>query len=203
MDQTRHKSARPAIFLDRDGTLIEEKEYLSRPEQVRVLPGVAEALRRLQQVGFACVVVTNQSGLGRGRFTEADLTAIHRELHQQLHQEGLALDGIYYCPHAPILADKTIIEHQDRKPGPGMLHRAARDLQLDLALSWMVGDSISDALAGRNAGCRGSILVRTGHPLSIDLVKDWLIVDDLLAAVDHILGLPPASILEGCPTPGQ
>jgi D-glycero-D-manno-heptose 1,7-bisphosphate phosphatase len=186
------EKTRPAVFLDRDGTVIEERDYLSRPEQVRLLPGAAAALRDLKQAGFACVLITNQSGLGRGLFREADLSAVHAELTRQLTDEGAALDGIYYCSYAPTTADKTVIEHVDRKPGPGLLHRAARELNIDLENSWMVGDSISDALAGRHAGCRGSILVRTGHALADDLDAEWLILDDLAAAAKHILTSVPA-----------
>ena len=116
---------RSAVFLDRDGTLIEEKCYISRPEQVRLLSGAAQSLRLLQEADFAIVVVTNQSGLGRGMFTEADLQAVHDEMNRQLDEAGIALDGIYHCPIAPRISDKTIIEHAERKPGPGMLLRAA------------------------------------------------------------------------------
>src|SRR5437867_3076996 len=105
---------RPAVFLDRDGTLIEEKNYLSRPEQVRLLPGVAAALGQLRQAGFACVVTTNQSGLGRGLFTETDLLAVNAEMNRQLHEAGAALDGLFWCPVVPRGSDKTIVEHPDR-----------------------------------------------------------------------------------------
>src|SRR4051794_35868536 len=111
---------RPAVFLDRDGTLIEEKDYLSRPEQVCLLPGAAQALCDLRRAGFACVLITNQSGLGRGLFSEADLAAVHEELSQRLAGAGAALDGFFHCPIAPLIKDKTVIEHPDRKPGPGM-----------------------------------------------------------------------------------
>ena len=188
---TRTGPARPAVFLDRDGTLIEEKVYLSRPELVRLLPGVAQALRDLAAAGFACVVITNQSGLGRGLFTVADLGAVHEELTRQLTQAGAALDGFYFCPHVPATSDQTVIEHFDRKPGPGLLLRAAVELGLDLTTSWMVGDAVSDALAGRHAGCRGSILVRTGHPLSMQLAQAWLILDDFAAAARHIIQHAP------------
>ena len=181
---------RSAVFLDRDGTLIEEKCYISRPEQVRLLPGTAQALTMLRQAGFACVVVTNQSGLGRGMFTEADLQAVHDEMNRQLRQAGVELDGLYHCPFAPQTSDKTVIEHPDRKPGPGMLLRAARELNLDLPSSWMVGDNASDILAGRNAGCRGGVLVRCGHDVTSSLAHlgdNDTVVDDMLAATRWIL----------------
>ena len=149
---------RPAVFLDRDGTVIEHVHYLSDPARVRLLPGAAEALRRLRRAGFARVLVTNQSAIGRGMLTEDRLEEIHAELERQLAASGATLDGIYYCPDAPSGDDRTVVEHSDRKPGPGMLLRAADELGLDLDASWMVGDMISDVLAGHNAGCR-SILV--------------------------------------------
>lgn len=181
------KPGRPAIFVDRDGTLIEEREYLSRPEDVRLLPGAATAIDDLRLAGFACVMITNQSGLGRGWFTEGNLDQVHQELIRQLALAGSHLDGIYVCPHAPTSADTGIIEHPDRKPGPGLLFKAARELSLDLSASWMIGDKLSDVLAGRNAGCRGNLLVRSGHPLPAEAAQDWLICDDLAAAARHIL----------------
>ena len=173
---------RPAVFLDRDGTLIEECSYLTRPEQVRLLPGVGPALARLRSAGFVCVVVTNQSAVGRGMMTEADLARVHDEFFRQLRAAGAELDGLYYCP--------AVQDHPDRKPAPGMLLRAARDMGLDLAASWVVGDGMRDLLAGRNAGCRGNVVVRTGHPLGDDFTlpgPDCFLVDDFPAAVELIL----------------
>ena len=153
---------RPAVFLDRDGTLIEHVHYLSDPALVRLLPGAAEALKRLRRAGFARVLVTNQSAIGRGMLTEERLDQIHTEMNRQLAACGATIDAIYYCPDAPAGDDRTVVENPDRKPGPGMLLRAAADLKLDLGASWMVGDLISDVLAGLNAGCR-SILVESGQ----------------------------------------
>src|SRR5262249_52308905 len=126
-DQPRfHRRApRSAVFLDRDGTLIEHVPYLSDPKLVRLLPGAAEALIRLRRAGFACVLVTNQSAIGRGMLTEDGLAEIHAELHRQLAAAGATLDGTYYCPHAPSGDDRTVVECEDRKPGPGMLRRAS------------------------------------------------------------------------------
>jgi D,D-heptose 1,7-bisphosphate phosphatase len=185
---------RRAVFLDRDGTLIEHVHYLSNPRDVRLLPGAAEALRRFRDAGFACVVVTNQSAIGRGMLTETRLHEIHAEMNRQLAAEGVAVDAIYFCPEAPAGDDRTAIEHGDRKPGPGMLIRAAGEMGLDLASSWMVGDLISDVLAGINAGCRGSILVRTGKSLTdaeARLEANYGAADGLLAAADLILQSPP------------
>lgn len=180
----------PAVFLDRDGTLIEERSYPARPEQVRLLPGAADAVRSLRAAGFACVVVTNQSGVGRGYLTLDDLAAVNDEMSRQLRLESTDLDGLYYCTVAPSGQDKTVIEHPDRKPGPGMLLRAARELNLDLTNSWVVGDSVSDILAGRNAGCRDGILVRTGHDLAEAaalLGNGVVILDNLAEAAAWIL----------------
>ena len=152
----------PAVFLDRDGTLIEHVHYLSDPAAVRLLPGAAEALKKLRRAGFAVVLVTNQSAIGRGMLTEDRLDEIHTEMRRQLAACGATIDGIYYCPVVPTSDDRSVVEHPDRKPGPGMLLRAAVDLKLDLAASWMVGDLISDVFAGLNAGCR-SILLESGQ----------------------------------------
>ena len=159
---TRRGWHRPAVFLDRDGTVIEHVHYLSDPALVRLLPGAAEALTRLRRAGFARVLVTNQSAIGRGMLTEERLDQIHAEMNRQLAAAGATLDAIYYCPDAPAGDDRTVVEYPDRKPGPGMLLRAAADLKLDLGASWMVGDLISDVLAGLNAGCR-SILLESGQ----------------------------------------
>jgi mannose-1-phosphate guanylyltransferase len=157
-----HAGRRPAVFFDRDGTLIDHVHYLSDPALVRLVPGAAGALRRLRRAGFARVLVTNQSAIGRGMLTAERLEEIHGELERQLAASGATLDAIYYCPEAPAGDDRTVVECHDRKPGPGMLIRAAADLGLDLAGSWMIGDLISDVLAGLNAGCR-SILLRSGQ----------------------------------------
>ena len=181
---------RPAVFLDRDGTLIEDVPYLGDPALVRLLPGSAEALQLLRQAGFACVVVSNQSAVARGMITLDQLHAVQSEMNRQLSAKGAALDGIYWCTHAPQAPDKMLIEHVDRKPGPGMLLRAARDLSLDLAQSWIIGDQLSDMLAGRNAGCQGGILVRSGQDVTAALAvlgNDWPVADDLKAAAAMIV----------------
>src|ERR1017187_6691872 len=118
-----HRTLRPAVFFDRDGTLIEHVSYLSDPALVRLLPGATEALKRLRRAGFAVVLVTNQSGIGRGMLTEDRLDQIHTELNRQLTAGGATIDGIYYCPAVPAGDDRTMVEHPDRKPGPGMLRR--------------------------------------------------------------------------------
>ena len=183
---------RPAVFLDRDGTLIVDVPYLADPAQVRLIPGAATAVQRLRQAGFACVVVTNQSAVGRGYITLEQMHLVQDEVARQFAAAGAPLDGAYWCTHAPQVQDKVVIEHVDRKPGPGMLLRAARELNLDLARSWIVGDQVSDMLAGRNAGCRGGVLVRSGHDVTAALAllgADWPVADDVLAATELILGV--------------
>jgi len=152
---------RAAVFLDRDGTLIEPVHYLSKPDEVKIVPDGAKTIRKLRQAEFACVLVTNQSAVGRGIISTEELQTIHMEMLSQLSQEGAELDGIYVCPTVPKTKDRTKVEHLDRKPGPGLLWQASRELNLDVNRSWMIGDMISDLLAGRNAGCAGSVLV---HP---------------------------------------
>lgn len=193
----RRKPGRPAVFLDRDGTIIEQVHYLADPADVRLLPGAAEALKRLRAGGYARVVVTNQSAVGRGIITAARLHEIHEAMHRQLDAQGAAVDAVYYCPDAPVLGDRTTVEAEGsrRKPGPGMLVAAAADLGLDLASSWMVGDMVSDLLAGVNAGCRGSILVGTGKGLTeaeAALGVPHFAAEDLAAAAEIILAGGPA-----------
>lgn len=170
-----------AIFLDRDGTLIEPVHYLCHAEQVRLLPGVGSALREWRRLGFACVVVTNQAAVGKGLLSVAGLGRVHARLEELLAAEGARVDGIYFCPEPQRGADRRRIEHPDRKPGPGLLLRAARELGLELGGSWMVGDALTDTLAGRNSGCARSVLVRSPHSRpsderdpSVDFVVDDL-----------------------------
>ncbi|MDG3008133.1 D-glycero-alpha-D-manno-heptose-1,7-bisphosphate 7-phosphatase [Paludisphaera mucosa] len=155
---------RPAVFLDRDDTLIVDVPYLADPAGLRVLAGAATALAALRRAGYALVLATNQSAVGRGLITEERLRTIHDELERLLAADGATLDAIYYCTHAPRSDDRTAVEHPDRKPAPGMLLRAAEELELDLPASWMVGDRVSDVLAGLHAGCR-SILVGSNDTL--------------------------------------
>lgn len=155
---------RPAVFLDRDDTLIANVPYLADPALLRLLPGAAEAVASLNRAGFVVVLATNQSAVGRGLITEDRLGEIHDELIRLLADRGARLDAIHHAPHVPRGDDRAVVEFHDRKPGPGMLLRAAEEMGLDLASSWMVGDLISDVLAGINAGCR-SILVGSNATL--------------------------------------
>jgi D-glycero-D-manno-heptose 1,7-bisphosphate phosphatase len=157
---------RPAVFLDRDGTIIEEVYYLACPSQVRLLPGAAEAIRDLNHAGFMVIVVTNQAGVARGYFPESRVAEVHSYLAARLADAGAKVDAFYYCPHHERDGIGGYrIACDCRKPRPGMLLRAAREHQLDLAESWMIGDKPSDVSAGSAAGCR-SILVRTGYGAS-------------------------------------
>ena len=160
---------RPAVFLDRDGTIIESVHYLADPELVRLIDGAARAVRALRSAGYAFVVVSNQSAVGRGLLSVERLFEVHDAMCRQLAEQGARIDGFYFCPAVPASDDRTAVEHPDRKPAPGMLLRASIDLDLDLSRSWMIGDVVSDVLAGRNAGCLGSILVRSGLGLPEDL----------------------------------
>jgi len=155
---------RPAVFLDRDGTIIEDVDYLTRPDQLRLIPGAAAAIRQFNERNIPVVVVTNQSAVARGMLSEAGLAEIHERLRSMLAAEGARLDAIYYCPHHPDGSQAAYRRTCEcRKPKAGMLLQAARDLNIDLTASIMIGDGLRDLEAGAAAGCRTLILVRTGH----------------------------------------
>lgn len=151
----RVHSPRRAVFLDRDGVINREVDYLSRVEQLVVLPGAPEAMKKLRAAGFKVVVVTNQSGVARGYFSVAQLGRIHRELKRRLARAGAKWDALYFSPHPPDSRSPL------RKPGIGMLLKAKKRFGLDLKSSWLVGDTTTDVQTARNAGC-GAVLVRTG-----------------------------------------
>ena len=153
---------KPALFLDRDGTLIEDVGYPHRDEDLRILDGVFVALRRARKMGFLLVIVTNQSGVARGYFSEEVVERFHVKMRQVFAEEDISFDGIYSCPYHPTEGVGPYrIDSPLRKPQPGMLLQAAKDLQIDLPASFMIGDKLSDVAAGAGAGCR-TILVRTG-----------------------------------------
>ena len=155
-----------AVFLDRDGTLVHTRHFPTRPEELIVYEGVYDELRPLTELGFRLIVATNQSGLARGYFDEAALAAMHGHLRALLTEQGITLAGIYHCPHHPEGAVPQLsIDCDCRKPAPGLLLRAARDLGLDLERSWFVGDILEDCEAGNRAGCR-TILVDLGTEAS-------------------------------------
>lgn len=160
MQTARPKNGGRAVFLDRDGVVIKEMDYLRSPDQLRLLPGAAMAISRLKDAGLRVVLVTNQSAIARGYITRAELDVIHRRLRRDLAAEGARLDAVYYCPHHPDFGRKT--RCGCRKPKIGMLRSAARRLHLDLSRSFMVGDTTTDIRTARNAGC-AAVLVRTGY----------------------------------------
>lgn len=169
---------RPAVFLDRDGTVIKDVGYICKAEDVAILPGIPEALERLKVAGFRLVIVTNQSGIGRGYFTVADYESVH---HRMLKLLGCdPFDATYFCGDHPDLPTPR------RKPGPGMLLEAAEDLGIDLGASWMVGDRDGDLQAGLSAGTR-SILVRTGEGMNAKGTSAHFIAKDLAEAAEFIL----------------
>ena len=184
---------RPAVFLDRDGTLIDELGYLADPAGVRLFPGAAAAVRALNDARLPVVVFTNQSGVARGMFTEDDLAAVHARLRELLAAEGARLDLVLYSPYHPEFGDARYRRRTDcRKPAPGMLLEARDRLDLDLAASWVVGDADRDLEAGRRAGVPGLILVRTGKGAATAAAHDpkrrrWHVVEDLSAAVRLVL----------------
>ena len=178
------RSPRPAVFLDRDGTLIEERSYLSDPAGVKLIPGALEALRALEEAGLPFVIVTNQSGVARGLYTEDEYHRVAERLQGILEDSGVPPAGTWYCPHHPEVTGPCAC----RKPATGMYRDAARALDLDLARSWYVGDKPSDVLPAEELGGQG-VLVRTGYgrESEADLPAGAAVVDDLSAAVRWIL----------------
>ena len=183
-------TARPAVFLDRDGTINVEVNYLHRPADLDLIPGVPQAIARLNAAGLPVFVVTNQAGIARGYYTVADMRVLHEHLNALLGGYGAHIDAFYYCPHHPEFTGPCVC----RKPAPGMLLAAAADHDLDLNRSWLIGDAAGDMGAGYAAGCR-TILVRTGYGAEIEHMWDgrtggmWpeVVVDALPDAVDYIL----------------
>jgi len=158
-----------AIFLDRDDTLIEDPGYINSPEQVKLLDGVAEALIELKALEYKLVVVTNQSAVARGIVTEKVLGEIHNRLEQLLAEKKAFLDGIYYCPYHPDGAVKKYRKESEfRKPNPGMLLKAAEEIDIDLGQSWCVGNSISDMEAGLQAGCKTILIDLPSHQQQLE-----------------------------------
>lgn len=178
-----------AVFLDRDGTIIVEKEYLRDPAQVEILPGAVGALRRLEESGYLLILVTNQSGIGRGYFTMNDLEQVNARLLAELGREGVRIVRIYSAPEAPDQPSRG------RKPSPQFLWDARDEFGLDLAQCYMVGDKWIDLECGWNAGVAASILVRTGYGKDVEQKQGAalgraVVVDDLAAAAEWILRRP-------------
>jgi len=157
---------RPALFLDRDGTLIIDKNYPRNPDEVEIMPGAADFLEKMTAQGFALVVVSNQSGIGRGIIKPAEAEAVHQRFTAEFKKRGVEFDGAYHCPHAP--EDPC----ECRKPKPGMLLKAASELGLDLSRSFMIGDKLADVAAGQNAGCKGILFRQKAGDKPDDTVPD-------------------------------
>jgi D-glycero-D-manno-heptose 1,7-bisphosphate phosphatase len=185
---------KPAVFLDRDGTISEEVGYVNHISRLRLFPWTAEAIRKLNQAGFTVIVVTNQSGVGQGYFPENLVHEVHARIQSELKAQGARIDAFYYCPHHPnarLAAYRT--ECQCRKPATGMLEQAARDFGLNLRASFMVGDSTRDVECGLRAGAR-TLMVMTGYGRgniqyqrhALPRMPDWR-VEDLREAVEAIL----------------
>jgi D-glycero-D-manno-heptose 1,7-bisphosphate phosphatase len=175
-----------AVFLDRDGTLIEEKEYLHRPEEVMILPGAGAALKALEAAGFALFVVSNQSGVGRGYFTLADVERVHHHLVREFARCGVRFHKFYFAPEAPDQPSRG------RKPSPQFLFEARDEFGINLAESYMIGDKLLDLECGWNAGVKKGLLVRTGYGAEVEraaagALAQAVVVDDLAAAAEWIL----------------
>ena len=175
-----------AVFLDRDGTIIEERNYLRRVEDVTIFPGAGRALGRLQQAGFKLFIVSNQSGVGRGYFTLADVQKVNEHLLQELGREHVRFEKIYIAPEAPDAPSRG------RKPSPQFLLDARDEFDVDLAQSYMIGDKLIDLECGWNAVVKKCLLVRTGYGAeleraSADKLGAAAVVDDLSAAAEWIL----------------
>src|SRR5213596_1326215 len=175
-----------AVFLDRDGTIIEEKEYLSDPDRIVVFPGAAQALNRLQDAGFKLLIVTNQSGIGRGYYTVEDMHRVNTRLVAELQRYGVRFEKIYIAPEAPGQPSRG------RKPSPQFLFDARDELGVALEHSYVIGDKLIDLECGWNAGVKKCVLVRTGYGADVertfaDKLASAVIVDDLPAATEWIL----------------
>jgi D,D-heptose 1,7-bisphosphate phosphatase len=191
--------ARPAAFLDRDGTVVRDAHYLADPDRVELIPGAASAIRRLADSGLAVVLVTNQSGIDRGLYSDAQYHAVAARVDELLRAGGAAVDGTYYCPHHP--------DHSGpcdcRKPATGLYRRAAREHGIDLPASYYVGDKLTDVLPAVALGGQG-ILVRTGYGAAAEpsLPSGFWAVDDLPGAAELILRERRLRSLQGGDAPG-
>ncbi len=177
-----------AVFLDRDGTINIEKEYLYQIEDFEFIPGATEAIRLLNQAGIMVVVVTNQSGVARGYYTEEDVEKLHRHIDRELERCGAHVDTWIYCPHHPAGRGSYALPCTCRKPLPGMLQIAAARHDIDLENSTMIGDKLADIEAGLAARC-STILVRTGYGADDEQFagSSTTVCDDLLSAVKYLL----------------
>jgi D-glycero-D-manno-heptose 1,7-bisphosphate phosphatase len=193
--QMQHnQGTQPAVFLDRDGTINEQMGYINHISRFQLLPGVGSAISRLNHQGMPVVVVTNQSGLARGYFPASLLEAVHEKMHRQLAEAGAHIDALYLCPHHPEAKKAAYrLDCTCRKPKTGLLERAARELELDLTRSYVVGDRWSDLRCGAQVGA-ATILVLTGYGRGDasyigpdQTVQPDFVAEDLMAAVNWIL----------------
>ncbi|MBT3209810.1 MAG: D-glycero-beta-D-manno-heptose 1,7-bisphosphate 7-phosphatase [Bacteroidetes bacterium] len=179
-----------AIFIDRDGVLNYEKSYIKSPEELELFPFSAKAIKKINNSEYLTIVITNQSGIARNLFTEETLFEIHEKLHLELKKANARIDKIYYCPHFPEASEnynkKFVRDCDCRKPKSRMLFQAAKDFNIDLSKSFMIGDSERDIIAGKNAGLT-TILVKTGKNIQNIKQKPDFILDNLKVAVDYIL----------------
>ncbi len=192
----RTTGTRPAIFVDKDGTLIPDIPYNVDPARITLSPGAGETLARLQAEGFRLVVVSNQSGIARGMFAESALIPVRDRINRLLGDFGASLDGFYYCPHLPASAGGAVagyaIDCECRRPKAGMLRQSARELGIDLARSWMIGDITADHEAGKSAGCRTILIEKPDDPLPAFavhnrpdfIVRGWAEIGDLILSAD-------------------
>jgi D-glycero-D-manno-heptose 1,7-bisphosphate phosphatase len=180
-----------AVFFDRDGTIVEDPGFLHEPAKVKLLPGAADAIKRLNERGYLAVIVTNQSGIARGLYTIADYTAVQRRLGELLAAQGARIDGAYFCPHHPQFSGPC----ECRKPGVKLFNDARQALDIDFRRSWWVGDRLADVYPARQLGGQG-ILVSTGegnlHQGQARAIG-VMVVADLGQAVDEILRAKPVS----------
>ena len=172
-----------AVFLDRDGTINVDTNYLRDPDEFQLIPRVGEAIRALNDAGWLVIVITDQSGISRGWLTEETLHLIHQRMAEQLAAHGARVDAIYHCPHTPL--DRCSC----RKPSPELVIKAARAHDIDLRSSWFVGDKARDVETGRRAGCRSAlVLTGFGHGELASAGHPDVVAEDLHAAVETILG---------------
>lgn len=187
---TKELQKSKACFLDRDGVLIEEGNYLSSPSGVVIFSETIQALKILRENGFKVIVITNQGGVAKGYYKEKSISEVHKEIDCQLIKFGLKVDKYYYCPHHPEgTVKKYSITCKCRKPSPGLIFDAVKDFDIDISKSFLIGDKISDIEAAQKAGCEG-ILVRTGHGLEyIEKAKkkNIIIAENILEAVKLFL----------------
>ena len=183
-------SGRKTVFLDRDGTINVEKNYLYRPEEFEFIPKVPEAIARLNNAGYQVIVVSNQAGVARGYYSEDDVIKLHQYVNEQLSKYKAHIDGFYYCPHHPDAGiGKYKMKCHCRKPEKGLFEKACEDFDVNIEDSWMIGDNIGDIKAGNNFHLK-TILVRTGYGSQLEKEGFHLfqyIADDLYDAVNNIV----------------